>query len=250
MFRYHRQTQVVANASAALNAALGSKIKSNQTAAVEIGVPLAKEISAQYSKMITLLLEYGTTPGTLGMLGAHEGANWPTAFGYADAEHDSPDAKGGQITRLAAVLAGSMVPPQPKPSSCRPHINQAGCFKDNSSVPGHRCMPHMISIHENGPTQEICASQCAAMNYTWVTALELTCYMGGGELGGGQSRNECVVAQSTAPPHGCQDAAKLEYPHRDAWPRLRRLAGICGSCVVCRNSRSRGVLAPARRGNG
>ena len=64
MFRYHRQTQLVANSSNALNAALSS-MKTQQDA-LEIGVPLAKTLSAQYSKMVTLLLEYMSTPGTLG----------------------------------------------------------------------------------------------------------------------------------------------------------------------------------------
>ena len=65
LFSYHRQTQLVANASAALDSALG-QIKADQRAALVIGVPLAKQITSEYEKMITLLLQYGTTPrGTI-----------------------------------------------------------------------------------------------------------------------------------------------------------------------------------------
>ena len=42
---------------------------------------IAKQLVAVYHRMITTLLEITTTPGELGMLGAHEGANWPSAFG-------------------------------------------------------------------------------------------------------------------------------------------------------------------------
>ena len=41
----------------------------------------AKLLMEAYAKMITLLLEFTTTPGELGMLAAHEGANWPSKFG-------------------------------------------------------------------------------------------------------------------------------------------------------------------------
>jgi hypothetical protein len=42
---------------------------------------LAHKLKDVYSQMITRLLEFTSTPGQMGMVGAHEGANWPTAFG-------------------------------------------------------------------------------------------------------------------------------------------------------------------------
>jgi hypothetical protein len=43
---------------------------------------LALKLTELYSEMITRLLEFTTTPGEMGMLGSHEGANWPSAFGH------------------------------------------------------------------------------------------------------------------------------------------------------------------------
>ena len=183
LFRYHRQTQVVSNASAALDTALATSIKDNQTAAVAIGVPLARAVSAEYRKMVTLLLEYGTTPGTLGMLGAHEGANWPSKFGYSDPEHDYPCLPSASISKLAEVLAGTF-PPPPPPSHCHPahpDLTNAQCHFDNSTSPSARCMPYTISIAERGLTQEMCAGQCAAHNYSFAgVEFGVACFCGDG----------------------------------------------------------------------
>ena len=46
----------------------------------------ARLLTEAYAKMITLLLEFTTTPGELGMLAAHEGANWPSKFGQCRKE--------------------------------------------------------------------------------------------------------------------------------------------------------------------
>ena len=165
LFRYHRQTQVVANAAAMLNGALGGKIKNNLSAAVTIGVPLAKAITQEYTKMVTLLLEYSTTPGSLGMLGAHEGANWPTQFGFSDAAHEYPDPTNAPITRLAQILSGVLPPPGPPLPSCKPDLTQAECFFDNST--GTRCMPHTVAINLPGLTQELCASKCKVAGYSY-----------------------------------------------------------------------------------
>ena len=163
LFRYHRQSQIVANSSAALNTALQSTIKNNQSAAVSLGVPLAREISRTYTELVTLMLEYMTTPGTLGMLGAHEGANWPAKFGY-DANPNDPTSKGtaksGSITQLAAILEGEL----PPSSSCTPDLSKAGCFADSNEK---RSMPYTVAIHSPGLTQEICASSCKAHGYSW-----------------------------------------------------------------------------------
>ena len=108
--RYHRQTQIVSNASAALNTALSTTIGKNQTKAITIGIPLAHTLTSSYTTMVTMLLEYVTTPGTLGMIGAHEGANWPSRFGYSDARFDHPFSPSGSISKLAEVLEGGVSP--------------------------------------------------------------------------------------------------------------------------------------------
>ena len=185
LFTYHRQTQIVANASAALDSALGTEIKADQAAALAIGVPLAKQITAAYERMVTLLLQYGTTPGTLGMLGAHEGANWPTSFGYADAATEYPYHNGAPITRLAAILSGggpAPGPPRPPPTPvarCQPELAKGGCFTDPSKPGTERVLPHTVAIHEKGLTQELCAGQCAALNYSFAgVEYAVACFCG------------------------------------------------------------------------
>lgn len=80
-FRYHRQTQIVADATAALQKAM--RAIHDVESAKKFGLPLAAAVRDAYARMITLLLETTTTPGTLGMIAAHEGANWPSVFGAA-----------------------------------------------------------------------------------------------------------------------------------------------------------------------
>ena len=41
----------------------------------------AHRVKEEYSLMMQLLLEITDSPGELGMIGAHEGANWPSQFG-------------------------------------------------------------------------------------------------------------------------------------------------------------------------
>ena len=67
--RYHRHAQLVSNASAALAA-----VVPHHGGPVPAGtLSLARNMSALYAEMITLLLETTTTPGELGMIGSHEG---------------------------------------------------------------------------------------------------------------------------------------------------------------------------------
>lgn len=80
LFRYHRQTQVVSNLTAALASATKTSIH-DKASATEIGVPMAEAVRDAYTEMMTLLLQFTTTPGELGMLAAHGGANWPSKFG-------------------------------------------------------------------------------------------------------------------------------------------------------------------------
>ena len=150
-------------------------------------MPLAKQITAAYEKMVTLLLQYGTTPGTLGMLGAHEGANWPTSFGYADAATEYPYHNGAPITRLAAILSGggpAPGPPQPPPTPvahCQPELAKGGCYTDaaGNAVGTLRVLPHTVTNFEKGMTQELCAGYCAALNYSFAgVEFGLGCYCG------------------------------------------------------------------------
>ena len=80
-FRYHRMTQLVSNHTYALQSALQTKRVHDEASALAIGAPLAKIVVDSYTSMITFLLSCASTPGTLGMLAAHEGANWPSKFG-------------------------------------------------------------------------------------------------------------------------------------------------------------------------
>ncbi len=80
-FRYHRMTQLVSNHTYALQSALQTKLVHDEASALAIGVPLAQLVVDSYTSMITFLLGCASTPGTLGMLAAHEGANWPSKFG-------------------------------------------------------------------------------------------------------------------------------------------------------------------------
>ena len=79
-FRYHRETMVVTNAAAVLLAALKNGSVHDAASAESVGLPLARNVVSSYSRMMTLLLECMTTPGTLGMIASHEAANWPSKF--------------------------------------------------------------------------------------------------------------------------------------------------------------------------
>eukprot|EP00931_Biecheleriopsis_adriatica_P092982 TRINITY_DN66730_c0_g1_i1.p1 TRINITY_DN66730_c0_g1~~TRINITY_DN66730_c0_g1_i1.p1 ORF type:complete len:878 (-),score=119.34 TRINITY_DN66730_c0_g1_i1:50-2683(-) len=78
-FRYHRQTQIVSDAASLLQRAMASI--HDVSSAQQLGLPIAQYLRDAYTKMITLLLEMASSPGTLGMLAAHEGANWPSKLG-------------------------------------------------------------------------------------------------------------------------------------------------------------------------
>ena len=79
-FRYHRETMVVTNAAAVLHAALKNGSVHDTGSAESVGLPLARTVVSSYARMMTLLLECMTTPGTLGMIASHETANWPSKF--------------------------------------------------------------------------------------------------------------------------------------------------------------------------
>lgn len=80
LFRYHRQTQVVSNTSAALNAAM-AEVAAGGGPVSAAAIAAAQEMKLQFETMMAELLAFTNTPGELGMLAAHSGANWPSLFG-------------------------------------------------------------------------------------------------------------------------------------------------------------------------
>ena len=67
--------QLVSNLSAALDREVAGAHD------IAAAVPAAAALKDAYEEMMTLLLSFTTTPGELGMIAAHEGANWPSVFG-------------------------------------------------------------------------------------------------------------------------------------------------------------------------
>eukprot|EP00039_Didymoeca_costata_P000737 m.47072 g.47072 ORF g.47072 m.47072 type:complete len:98 (+) comp10446_c0_seq2:2227-2520(+) len=83
--------------------------------------------------MISTLLAFTTSPGQLGMLVSHEGANWPSVFGSA-----------------VQTVKNFLAPP------CTTDLSTAICYKDPNF---NRTFPYTAWI--SAPTsQEICARAC------------------------------------------------------------------------------------------
>jgi hypothetical protein len=72
LFEYHRQVQLVTNASAVLGPL--AQANASRSTAVTAG----RTLTEAYSKMMRLLLQFTASPGELGMLAVHEQINWLT----------------------------------------------------------------------------------------------------------------------------------------------------------------------------
>jgi hypothetical protein len=57
-----------------------ARVSADEQTAREVGFPALAQMSWAWSAMQTALLEVATTPGELGMVAAHEGANWTSNF--------------------------------------------------------------------------------------------------------------------------------------------------------------------------
>ena len=106
---YHAALAEACLAGQALEAAAARVV--DEVSAREIGFPALAAMSWAWEAMITALLAYTTTPGELGLLGAHEGGNLSTNF-YA--------AAGSILPYLTGQCAG---------------VAQSPCFWDNYTLP-------------------------------------------------------------------------------------------------------------------
>ncbi len=107
----------------------------------EIGFPALAAMSWAWTAMMTALLGYATSPGQLGMVGAHEGMNWPSNFLTA----------AGSILRYTSACA-----PVESPASA--------CFWDNYTLTG-RALPHTVTLDSASNSREWCAGACAQQGY-------------------------------------------------------------------------------------
>lgn len=139
LIEYHSSLAEASLAGAALQTA-AAQVHDEQSAR-EIGFPALAQMSWAWAAMETALLEFVTTPGELGMLAAHEGANWPSNF-FAGA---------GSILPYMASCAAFDAP-------------DAGCFSDNYTKTG-RVLPYTVTISNGANSREWCALQCLAAGY-------------------------------------------------------------------------------------
>lgn len=74
---------------------------------------------------------------------------------------------------IAGFHCAGAAPPSPAPAppagsrNCSVELTKAVCFADNWGHNGTLpALPHTVTIHEDTLTQELCAEQCAKLNYT------------------------------------------------------------------------------------
>ena len=139
LFEYHNLMAQASIAGAALQVA-AAQVHDEATARA-VGFPALAAMSWAWTALITSLLAITTTPGELGMLGAHEGANWPSNF-------------------LAA--AGPILPYLTScPAADAP---AASCYNDTYTVSG-RVLPYTVTIDNAACSREWCARECVSAGY-------------------------------------------------------------------------------------
>eukprot|EP00035_Acanthoeca_spectabilis_P001424 m.80027 g.80027 ORF g.80027 m.80027 type:complete len:983 (-) comp10865_c0_seq1:26-2974(-) len=164
LFRYHRHAQLVSNASAYVG------IAGQAPTLPPWALAQALNMSALYTEMITLLLETATSPGTLGMIAAHEGANWPSAF-------------NASVKNLAPRNS----------ATCTVDPTHSGCFADSNT---NRTFPHTAWLSNAATTQETCAVACFQVNLP-LAAVEfgVACFCGAEMPPAGLSRPVAACGQ-------------------------------------------------------
>lgn len=154
LFQYHAAMAVASDAGAAL-AAAAARVH-DEASAREIGFPALAAASWAWAAMETALLAITTTPGELGILAAHEGANWPSNF-YA--------------------AAGPILP---YIARCEPYDGAgAGCYWDNYTVTG-RVLPYTVTLSSPGNSREWCGQACTRAGFP-LSGVEfgVACFCGG-----------------------------------------------------------------------
>jgi hypothetical protein len=164
----------------------------DEATAREFGFPALAGLSWAWNALVTALLAFTSTPGELGIIGAHEGMNWPSHFFSA---------------------AGPILPFL---SSCAP-VNSADsfCFFDNYTVTG-RVLPYTVAISEAANSREWCARECLTAGYK-LAGVEygVACFCGNALPPNGSLPNAACAAMpcAGAPSEGCGDADIISvYP--------------------------------------
>jgi hypothetical protein len=154
LMRYHASMAVLSSAGQAMAAA--AALVHDAASAEQYGFPALAAMSWAYTSMLTALLAFAETPGELGMLVAHEGANWPSNF-----------------LPLAAPLLPFM-------SACAPVSDPSShCFPDELGPGRTRVLPYQVTLSSGANSREWCASQCSAHGYAWAgVEFGVACFCG------------------------------------------------------------------------
>ena len=151
LFLYHNAMAWVSTAGQALQVA--AALVTDEATAREYGFPALTQLTSAYTDMLTLLLQFTTTPGELGMIVAHEGMNWPSNFLPA----------AGPILAYIAECVSYNAP-------------TAYCYVDNNI---YRTFPYTVTISDSAMTRELCASSCLAAGYAYAgVEFGVACFCG------------------------------------------------------------------------